>query len=262
MKSDDFCGFNTSASPFFWVLAPYQFVDSFSVGEVGVSSNSNYIRADVIDISSFLSGRNDILTKCLPPVPSLESLNKEYLTGPKPEHLGSESGPLVNQSILIPKYTRQLKSENDISAIDYNQWTPNLPIEPQNLRYVIEGFAPERGGLNTQNFIKSSWANQNNDPNFDRTMCMTNLDPSFVSDPSVSGYPGVDFITGQQKYVTYKAPGKPPGQPNYPFTDITSQQVTSVGAAQCGPNFFYGPNYNQGGPCPTSVPQVFINGQQ
>lgn len=247
LKSDGFCSYNQEAAPFFWTFQPDQYKNTYTAGEIGVPANGgsagSYIRADVIDISSFLSGRNDILSKCNPPVPSLDSLRQEPLQA-QPD----------NTSILLPKYTKNLRSENNLDVIDYNRWN-DLYTDAQNLRFVIEDFAPIRGGLSTQQFAKNAWTNQNNVPNFDKNLCRLNLDPSYTTDPGVSGYPGVNPLTGELKSVVALQPGKPPGQPNYPFIDITSQQVSSTNNGQCGPNFFYGPNYDKGS-CPTPFTDV------
>jgi len=251
LKSDNFCGYNQSAAEFFWTFMPNQYSNTYSIGEVGVPAGGgmagSYVRPDVIDVSSFLSGRDDILSKCTPPVPSLDSLNEPPL---------AVQG---NIDMLVPKYTKELRSTNALDSIDYNRYTPNLPVDPQDVRFVIEDMAPQRGGFNTRNYVRSAWNNQNNVPNFDKNSCMTNLDPAMAFGPEstkVNGYPGVNPLTGQRKSAIYMPAGKPPGQPDYPFTDITSQQIQSVGAAACGPQFFSGPNYTIGS-CPPSVPQMF-----
>ncbi len=79
LKSDNFCGFNQAASPFFWIMEPGQYENTYASGEVGVFATSNYVRPDVIQASSFLSGRDDILSRCNPPVPSLADTHQEPL---------------------------------------------------------------------------------------------------------------------------------------------------------------------------------------
>jgi len=222
----------------------------FAFGEIGVpaagGSAGSYVRANTIDTDSFLSGRDDILTKCIPPTPSLEGLHKPELV------IQNQS----SSSILLPKYTKTKRSSNDLDSVDFNRWQPNIPDEPQNLRFVIEGFANERGGMNTRNYTKLAWK----PGSFTHTQgaCETVLRPGLTSDPSVSGYPGVNPITGQQKFVNYKPPGKPSNQPDYPFVGITSQQVVGVGADSCGPQFFGGMN-NDIGSCPVINPKMLQN---
>src|SRR5574343_1154525 len=235
LKSDNFCGYNQESSPFFWTFMPNQYSNTYVIGEVGVvpqgGAAGSYIRPDIVDVSSFLSGRDDILSKCTPPVPDMSSLNQPELRPQTADEI----------QMLVPKYTRELRSVKDIDSVDYNRWAPNLPVEPQNLRFVIEDFANERGGFNTRNFVKSSWNNQNNVPNFDKNMCRVNLDPSRACGPECAGINGYN--------QTYLPTGTPPDEPQYPFVDVTSQQIQAVGASACGPQFFNGLNYDTGS-CP------------
>lgn len=207
----------------------------------------SYVRPDVIDVDSFLSGRDDVLSRCNPPLPALDEV---------------EQPPLImqntaNVSLLIAKDTREKKSAVDLSAVDYNRWDPNLPVNPQDIRFVIEAFSAQRGGLDTQNYSKSAW-----DPRMSRGsaingptgMCQTVLDPSRACGEycdSVSGYSG--WNGGVQAMM----PGKP--QQNYPFDGITSQQVKMVGAAECGPQMFYGANYDKGSCGPQPQQHVLLN---
>ena len=222
LLSDDFCGINQESAPFFWIFQPNQFQDTFAIGEVGISalggSAGTHIRPEIINISSFLEGRDNILSKCVPPVPSLDSLNQGSQI--RSQNTISTSGgpnPIIKQvdpTILIPKYTKELRSNNLLDTIDYNRWQPNLPVEAQNLRYVIEDFVAERGGTGTRNFIKSSWSNQNNVANFDPEACKLNLDPGMACGPfceEANGYPGRNPNTGQKKNAIANAvvqPGK------------------------------------------------------
>lgn len=249
LKTDNFCSTNQETSIFYWLFQPGQYNNTYAIGEVGVPAGSNYIRSDVIDVSSFLSGRDDILSKCMPPTPDLSSLNEPQLVlQPK------------DSNILLPKYTKELRSANALDSIDYNRWQ-TLPSDPQNLRYVIEDFANDRQGLDTRNFTKSAWNNQNKSPTYDANDCRMTLNPNSMCGPEcakVSGYPGVNPLTGMQPDIRFKWPGKPPTPDGeiYPFTGVTSQQVNEVGASACGSQFFYGTTLDQGS-CPPSYPQVF-----
>jgi hypothetical protein len=241
LKSDSFCSYNQSAAPFYWVFEPYQYTNTYVYGEVGVNaaggSAGSYVRPDVIDIDSYLSGRDDILSRCNPPVPSLDDVAQP---------------PMVIQnndvSLLIAKDTREKRSATDLSSIDYNRWM-TLPTDPQDIRFVIEDFSAQRGGMDTQNYTKLAWnptIQRGAAVNGPKDACKTVLDPSrscgeYCND--VSGYSG--------KMVA-QMPSKP--QQNYPFTGITSQQIKSVGAAECGPQQFWGPNYTNGS-CGTPAPQ-------
>jgi len=76
LKSDNFCGYNTSAAPFFWVLDPVQNHVQFTAGEIGVFTGVGlHTPPEVIDVSSMIvaGGRDNYLTSCIPPVPSLPS---------------------------------------------------------------------------------------------------------------------------------------------------------------------------------------------
>jgi hypothetical protein len=57
-----------------------------------------------------------------------------------------------------------------------------------------------------------------------------------------------------QRYET-----KPQQEPEYPFTGPYSQDVVAVGAAACGPNYFYGANMENGS-CPNQTLEVIPNG--
>jgi hypothetical protein len=250
-KSDDFCSYNTSAAPFYWTFEPYQYANTFVFGEVGINSSGgsagSYVRPDVVDVDSFLSGRDDILSKCNPPVPALDEVNKPPIVIQNSENI----------NILIPKYTREKKSATDLGSIDYNRWQPNLPVEPQDLRFVIEDFAPQRGGMDTSSYNKLAWNStikHGAAVNGPRNSCETILDPARACGPycaDVNGYmPDV-----KARPMT----GKPLMEPNYPFEGPTSQQIKEVGAAACGPNMFYGDNFDQGS-CGAEPVQTVLTG--
>jgi hypothetical protein len=235
LKSDAWCGYNSSASPFFWVMEPGQYNNTYVFGEVGVSaaggSPGSYVRPETIDVSSFLSGRDDMLSKCQPPVPDLDELKvKQYKK--------QDTDKTIN---LLSKYTREKKSATDLSSVDYNRWTPQ-DIEPQDLRFIIEDMWAQRGGLDTQNYSKLAWVGGSYQ--YKEGACNTTLDPSRACGEfceSVSGYNKVA-----------KGFNKPTNEPNYPFVGPYSQDVVAVGADTCGPNHFYGDKYTDG-KCP--VPQ-------
>ena len=264
LLSDDFCGYNQRASPFYWSFQPGQYENTFAYGEVGVpvagGTAGSYVRPDIVDSESFLSGRDNILSRCVPPAPSLDSLNQP------PLHEQDRD----NTNVLLPKYTREKRSSNDLDSVDYNRWQPGLAYNPQNLRLVIEGFNNQRGGFNTRNYTKLAWKpgsfaypDKNASQNFNDSVggsagiCQTTLRPGLTSDSSITGYPGQDFITGQTPNVKYQKPGIP--YEGYPFVGITSQQVVSVGADDCGPQFFENWPDNTKGQCPVIQPDVLQN---
>jgi len=240
LSSDSWCQYNQSASPFFWVMEPGQYANTYVFGEVGVSatggSPGSYVRPETIDVSSFLSGRDDILSKCQPPVPDLDELKVQ-------KYREQNTDKTIN---LLSKYTREKKSAVDLSSIDYNRWVPQ-DIEPQDLRFIIEDMWAQRGGLDTQNYTKLAWSPGSFQ--YKEGACEKTLDPAracgeFCED--VSGYPGRDFITGKKNNSVAKGYDKPPSEPQYPFAGPYSQDVVAVGASVCGPNNFFGPRYDQG----------------
>lgn len=247
LKFTDTCSYNQGGiAQFSWTFQPYQYSNTYTYGEVGVNaaggSAGSYVRPDLIDVSSFLSGRDDVLSKCNPPVPGLDEVAQEPI-------VIQNTG---NVNLLVSKDTREKKSAVDLSTVDYNRWVPNLPVDPQDLRFVIEGFSAQRGGMDTQNYTKLAWkptiergAAVNGPPG----LCQTTLSPSRACGSycnPVSGYSGWN---GNIKAIM---PGKP--QSNYPFVGITSQEVKLVGAAACGEQQFYGSN-NTLGSCGPSPPQ-------
>jgi hypothetical protein len=244
LKSDSWCDYNISSDMFKWTFEPGQYNNTYVYGEVGINAAGgtagSYIRPEGVDVDSFLSGRDEILSKCNPPVPNMDSI---------------EQGPLVIQNndvtLLIPRYTKEKKSAVDLGEVDYNRWQSNLPSEPQNLRFVIEDFAPQRGGMDTSNYSKMAWnpkvkygALRNNES--------INTCTAVVSPTKACG----DFCFGVDGYNNIKSTpqmNKPPNDPNYPFFGTTSQDIEAAGAAWCGPNNFYGLNYDQGSCTPPQL---------
>ena len=256
LKSDAFCIYNQNSSPFFWVMEPGQYENTYSYGEVGINATGgtggSYVRGDVIDISSFLSGRDDMLSRCQPPVPDLEDLEQENL------HM--QNGD--NSINLLPNYTREKKSAVDLSSVDYNRWQP-LDTDPQDLRFIIEDMWPQRGGLDTQNYTKLAWTPGSYQ--YKEGSCKDTLDPARACGEfceTVSGYPGTNPLTGKKKTVvsTMNNFNKRPNQePDYPFMGPYSQTVASVGASdRCGENFFYGPRYDKGGETCNKLPMEML----
>ena len=148
LKSDDWCSQNQAAAPLEWVLQKGQYSNTYAVGTVGINAVANNVRSDVINIDSYLSGRDDILSKCNPPVPALDEANEPPLTYQNQK----------NTNYLQPIYTREKPSAVNLSAITYIPLTfnPDLPVNPQTLNNVIFEEA-QRGGIDTSNMIKNAW---------------------------------------------------------------------------------------------------------
>ncbi len=246
--TDNFCGYNSAAAPFFWTFQSGQYANDYKIGEVGVipsgGSAGSYTPPDLIDNASFLDGRDSILSKCNPPIPSLDSVNKENF---QQMMAASENPHQMDTSILLQKYTKEKRSQTSLDSIDYNRFQ-FIQIDPQNPRQIIENFSASRGGLDSRNWTKSAWSNQNNSPLYSSDDCRMTLDPARACGEycaPVSGYA-----------QTYLSTGKPPGQPDYPFKDVTSQELYSVGAAAGGSQFFTGMRMDEGAD-PPAIEQVF-----
>jgi hypothetical protein len=174
LKSDAFCSYNQAAAPLEWVLQKGQYNNTFATGSIGINASSNSVRPDVINIDSFLSGRDDILSKCNPPIPALNDANQPPLTYQNQK----------NTNELQPIYTKEKKSAVNLSAVSYLPliFEPDLPNPPQNIDHIIFGGWAQRGGADTRNIIKQSWNEDN---------CEAFLDPQRacgVECSEVNGY--------------------------------------------------------------------------
>lgn len=233
LKSDDWCSYNQSAAPLEWVLQKGQYNNTFAIGTVGVNAASNYVRPDVINIDSYLSGRDDILSKCNPPVPMIDEANEPPLTYQNQ----------FNDNYLQPIYTKEKNSAVNLSAISYIPLTfePELFNPVQDINHIVFQEA-QRGGLNTSNMIKNAW-------NSDAMEYF--LDPQRACGPECSeanGYmtrlpwskdsPEAEWgklPSGlpSKKWVSPQTTGTQPGRafPQQP----TTQMLVSIGAAPSGP---------------------------
>ena len=160
LQSDAFCSYNQSSAPLEWVLQKGQYNNTFAIGSIGINPSENAVRPDVINIDSFLSGRDDILSKCNPPIPAMDDANLPPLTYQDQKN--------VNE--LQPIYSREKKSAVNLSGVSYLPLTfsPHLPNPPQNINQIIFGGWAQRGGADTRNIVKQSWNEDN---------CETFLDP-------------------------------------------------------------------------------------
>lgn len=148
LKTDDWCSQNQAAAPLDWILQKGQYNNTYAMGTVGINAAANYVRPDIVNIDSYLSGRDDILSKCNPPIPALDEANEAPLVYQNED----------NTNYLQPLYTREKGSAVNLSAITYIPLTfsPDLPVPPQNVNNIIFN-EPQRGGLDTSNMIKNAW---------------------------------------------------------------------------------------------------------
>lgn len=235
LKSDSFCIYNQSAAPLEWILQKDQYFNTFPIGTVGINAKSNFVRPDIINIDSFLSGRDDILSKCNPPIPALDEANEPPLTYQNQENL----------NMLQPIYSKEKKSAVNLSAVSYIPITfqPELFNPPQDLNHIIFAGAAQRGGLNTSNLIKNS---------FNSDSCTYFLDPQRACGKScteVNGY--TTRLPYSQQNPEAKWGSLPKGLPSDSWfspavtktqigkafgpTQVTSQLVVSTGTDNDGP---------------------------
>jgi hypothetical protein len=120
LKSDNFCGYNQAAAPFFWIFQPRQYENTYATGEIGVfaagGSAGSYVRPEVVDVSSFLLGLDNILSKCTPPAPSLDSLNNPMNNAPKAQLNKSSSSGDQSSSGGQAVYNLEPSSKSGSSA--------------------------------------------------------------------------------------------------------------------------------------------------
>lgn len=235
LKSDAFCIYNQSAAPLEWTLQKGQYYNTFPIGTVGISAASSFVRPDVINIDSFLSGRDDILSKCNPPIPALDEANEPPLTYQNQK----------NTNRLQPIYSKEKKSAVDLSAVSYLPLTlqPEQFNPPQDLNHIIFAGAAQRGGLNTSNLIKNSYYSD---------QCEYFLDPDRACGKQcseVNGYftrlpPTKDKPEAEWGKLPKGLPGPQWTAPRMTNTQIgkaapprrvTSQQVVAAGADNDGP---------------------------
>lgn len=235
LKSDDWCSYNSSSAPIEWILQKGQYNNTFAIGSVGVPAGRNYVRADVVNIDSYLSGRNDILSKCNPPIPALDDANET------PLRYQDEK----NTNYLQPIYSREKGAAINLAAISYIPYTfePDLPNPPQILSQIIFN-EPQRGGINTSNMLKNAWNSDSFeyflDPNracgaecseangYMTRLPYTEQNPEATWGKLPSGLPNSSWVRNPNQTNTQV--GKYTEQPQ-----ITSEYLVSIGAQRSGP---------------------------
>lgn len=235
LKSDAFCIYNQAAAPLEYTLQKGQYYNTFPIGTVGINAKSNFVRPDVINIDSFLSGRDDILSKCNPPIPALDNANEPPLTYQNQQNINR----------LQPIYSKEKRSAVDLSAVSYLPLTfqPEQFNPPQDLNHIVFAGAAQRGGLNTSNLIKNSYYSD---------QCEYFLDPDRACGKKCSEVNGYFTRIPPTKNKPESEWGKlPKGLPTpkwmspgatntqigkaAPPRRVTSQQVVASGSDDSGP---------------------------
>lgn len=148
LKSDAWDIYNQATKTFDWTLQNGQYNNTYAFGTVGVSAGSSAVRSDVVDVSSYLSGRDNILSKCNPPIPKMEEANLPPLTVQKKD---------VNT--LVPLYTREKKSTSSATNKSYIPYSfnPGVRKDTQSVKNIVFTGWSQRGGALTSNMIKDEW---------------------------------------------------------------------------------------------------------
>ena len=140
LKSDAWDIYNQATKTFDWTLQNGQYNNTYAFGTVGVSAGSNAVRSDVVDVSSYLSGRDNILSKCNPPIPKIEEANLPPLSVQKKD---------VNT--LVPLYTREKKSTSSATNKSYIPYSfnPGIRQDTQHVKNIVFTGWSQRGGALT-----------------------------------------------------------------------------------------------------------------
>ncbi len=232
------CAYLQSAQPLEWILAKDQYFNSFSIGTVGINAASNYVRPDVVNIDSYLSGRDDILTKCNPPIPAMDDVNETPLTYQNQE----------NTNNLQPMYSREKRSAINLDSVTYIPLTfsPELFNPPQDLNHIIFQGQAQRGGLDTTNLVKHSWNSENCESFIDpQRACgkdCSEVNGYMVRQPYSKNNPEAKWgklppsITkmSQSSWLSPGVTGTQIGKAFMPER-VTTQEVVTAGAAAMGP---------------------------
>ena len=177
LKSDAWDIYNQATKTFDWTLQNGQYNNTYAYGTVGVNAGSNAIRSDVVDVSSYLSGRDNILSKCNPPIPKMEEANLPPLTVQKKD---------VNT--LVPLYTREKKSTSSATSKSYIPYSfnPGVRRDTQSVKNIVFTGWSQRGGALTSNMIKDEWQQ---DPILHKGRNMVPVDMGERSTPTMTTSP-------------------------------------------------------------------------
>ena len=159
-----YSGYEQTKGPYNWTTDSAQNSELYHLTETGMNSSIGlHTPGDVINVSSYLSDRGNILTKELPPevkeqttsysLNNMETLKQEKL----------KLGQIDTTQYLSPVSTRGKGKEKDLSDIDWKagfSGSPtNLPINHQDQTHIVNRNILERNGLDSSQIIKSTWNN-------------------------------------------------------------------------------------------------------
>ena len=133
----------------------------YNLTETGINSSVGlHTPQEVINVSSYLSDRGNILTKELTPEVKeiLSQKNKQINTNTTSTKIKEN---IDYEQFLSPLSTRGKGKEKDLSDVDWRAGfsgeSSNVPVYPQDLTHIINRNVLERGGLDSNQLIKSTW---------------------------------------------------------------------------------------------------------
>lgn len=157
-------GYEQASAPYNWTTDSTQNTEQYNLTETGINTSIGlHTPSDIINTSSYLSDRGNILTKELPS--SIKEQNIMYSFN-NMETLKREKlklGKIDSTQFLSPLSTRGKGKEKDLSDVNWNAGfsgvPSNVPINHQDQKHIINRNVLERGGLNSSQIIKSTWNN-------------------------------------------------------------------------------------------------------
>lgn len=135
LKSDNFCGYNTSAAPFYWVIDPIQNNLQYNVGEVGVPTGVGlHTPGEVIKVDSYLKDIGNYLTSCVPPAPPLPS----KMGNASDASIEQTGLPLPTQGLSMHENTENFTNVGDLSTKTNLIPTTTIGLAKANGEYTLD----------------------------------------------------------------------------------------------------------------------------
>lgn len=157
-------GYDQINGPYNWTIDSTQNSEQYNLTETGINNSIGvHTPSDIINVSSYLSDRGNILTKELPPEvkKQMKSYSLNNMDTLKQEKL--KIGNIDNTQYLSPVSTRGKGKEKDLSDVDwmagFSGVPTNLPINHQDQTHIVDRNILERNGLDSSQIIKSTWNN-------------------------------------------------------------------------------------------------------